>query len=79
MSVSMRSTKLEMYNEIELLRTMCDKLQNQALSAKHEVRNAPEDKSFAEFCAWYCTANNVRSVPGAIANEWRAAQLASQS
>lgn len=41
MSVSMRSTKAQMYSEIERLRALCD-LQSQQLRAASQPRQAPE-------------------------------------
>lgn len=41
MSVSMRSTKTQMYSEIERLRALCD-LQSQQLRAASQPRQAPE-------------------------------------
>ena len=41
MSVSMRSTKSQMYSEIERLRALCD-LQSQQLRAASQPRQAPE-------------------------------------
>lgn len=41
MSVSMRSTKAQMYSEIERLRALCD-LQSQQLRAASQPRQAPD-------------------------------------
>lgn len=41
MSVSMRSTKAQMYSEIERLRALCD-LQSQQLHAVSQPRQAPD-------------------------------------
>lgn len=41
MSVSMRSTKAQMYSEIERFRALCD-LQSQQLRAASQPRQAPE-------------------------------------
>lgn len=71
MSISMRSTKAQMYSEIERLRALCD-FQSQQLRTS---RPAPSTKlSLAQFCANYCKTHGTRSVPGHVVKEWRAQQ-----
>ena len=71
MSISMRSTKAQMYSEIERLRALCD-LQSQQLGTP---RPAPSTKqSLAQFCSAYCATHGTRSVPGHVVKEWRAQQ-----
>lgn len=71
MSISMRSTKAQMYSEIERLRALCD-MQSQQLRAS---RSAPSTKqSLAQFCAAYCKTHGTRSVPGHVVKAWRAQQ-----
>ena len=75
MSVSMRSTKAQMYAEIERLRDdAVDEIAR--LRAKHAVPNTqhhvPSTKqSLAQFCAAYCQTHGTRSVPGHVVNAWR--------
>lgn len=47
MSVSMRSTKAQMYSEIERLRALCD-LQSQQLRAASQPRQARPDPELSE-------------------------------
>lgn len=70
MSVSMRSTKAQMYSEIERLREQLDRVKHSAPRATHQVSK----QSLAQFCAAYCRTHNVRSVPGEVVRNWRAQQ-----
>lgn len=86
MSVSMRSTKAQMYSEIERLRDYADRYQQQLrdavdeiarLKAKHSAPRASQHstkQSLAQFCAAYCAAHGTRSVPGHVVQAWRNAQ-----
>lgn len=70
MSVSMRSTKAQLYAEIEALRAECDRLRTTNRS-NAVTRMVSPPNSLAEFCRIYCTTNGVRSVPGHIVSRWR--------
>ncbi len=86
MSVSMRSTKAQMYSEIERLRDYADRYQQQLrdavdeiarLKAKHSAPRASQHstkQSLTQFCAAYCAAHGTRSVPGHVVQAWRNAQ-----
>lgn len=86
MSVSMRSTKAQMYSEIERLREYADRYQQQLrdavdeiarLKAKHSAPRASQHstkQSLAQFCAAYCQTHGTRSVPGHVVRAWRNAQ-----
>ena len=84
MSVSMRSTKAQMYSEIERLRALCDLQSQQLRDAADEIarlkaasqpsNSAPRAQSLAQFCSAYCATHNVRSVPGHVVQAWRNAQ-----
>ena len=86
MSISMRSTKAQMYSEIERLRDYADRYQQQLrdavdeiarLKAKHSAPRASQHstkQSLAQFCAAYCKAHGTRSVPGHVVKAWRAQQ-----
>ena len=85
MSVSMRSTKAQMYSEIERLRDYADRYQQQLRDAVDEIarlkaalqprNSAPSTKqSLAQFCAAYCQTHGTRSVPGHVVHAWRNAQ-----
>lgn len=87
MSVSMRSTKAQMYSEIERLRDYADRYQQQLRDAVDEIarlkaakqpstqHHVPSTKqSLAQFCAAYCAAHGTRSVPGHVVQAWRNAQ-----
>lgn len=81
-SVSMKSTKVAMYSEIERLRTLVDLLQQQAVApvttpvvAAAPVTPQPQSPGRADFaarCAAYCAEHNVRTVPGDVAKAWLA-------
>ena len=84
MSVSMRSTKAQMYSEIERLRDYADRYQQQLRDAVDEIarlkaakqpsNSAPRAQSLAQFCSAYCATHGVRSVPGHVVQAWRNAQ-----
>ena len=84
MSVSMRSTKAQMYSEIERLRDYADRYQQQLRDAVDEIarlkaakqpsNSAPRAQSLAQFCSAYCATHGVRSVPGHVVQAWRARQ-----
>ena len=86
MSVSMRSTKAQMYSEIERLRDYVDRAQQQLRDAVEEIdrlrakHSAPRTsqhstkQSLAQFCVAYCAAHGTRSVPGHAVQAWRNAQ-----
>lgn len=84
MSVSMRSTKAQMYSEIERLRDYADRAQQQLRDAVDEIarlkaakqpsNSAPRAQSLAQFCSAYCATHGVRSVPGHVVQTWRNAQ-----
>lgn len=84
MSVSMRSTKAQMYSEIERLRDYADRAQQQLRDAVDEIarlkaarqpnNSAPRAQSLTQFCSAYCATHGVRSVPGHIVQSWRHAQ-----
>lgn len=84
MSVSMRSTKAQMYSEIERLRDYADRAQQQLRDAVEEIdrlkaarqpnNSAPRAQSLAQFCSAYCATHGVRSVPGHVVKAWRNAQ-----
>lgn len=84
MSISMRSTKAQMYSEIERLRDYADTCQQQLRDAVDEIarlkaakqpsNSAPRAQSLAQFCSAYCATHGVRSVPGHVVQAWRNAQ-----
>jgi len=84
MSISMRSTKAQMYSEIERLRDYADTCQQQLRDAVDEIarlkaakqpsNSAPRAQSLAQFCSAYCATHGVRSVPGHVVKAWRNAQ-----
>lgn len=84
MSISMRSTKEQMYSEIERLRDYADRYRQQLRDAVDEIarlkaakkpsNSAPRAQSLAQFCSAYCATHGVRSVPGHVVQAWRARQ-----
>lgn len=74
MSVHARSTKKEMYEEIERLRTECDRINNQLSRTPREtpraqprVTQSPRNPALVLFCSSYCAAHGTKSVPGHLA------------
>ena len=73
MSVHARSTKKQMYEEIERLRTECDRIDNQLSRTPREtpraqprVTQSPRNPELVLFCSTYCAAHNTKSVPGVL-------------
>lgn len=62
MSISMRSTKKEMYSEIERLRAYCDQLEQQLRAAKPHRNSRPGKTNFALFAPDACKYFGKRSV-----------------
>ena len=84
MSISMRSTKAQMYSEVERLRDLLDRQDQQLRAQSEEIarlkaarqpsNSAPRAQTLAQFCSAYCATHNVRSVPGHVVQAWRNAQ-----
>lgn len=76
MSVSMRSTKTQMYTEIERLRMENDRLRAQTRQSV-AAPTPPRTRTRAElsaFCAAYCRKHGVNSVPGHVVKGWMTSQ-----
>ena len=69
MSVSMKSTKAQMYSEIEMLRARCDRLEQQlrAAPAPKFTTRAP---TRSEAAIAYCKHHNVTSVSKQQLDAW---------
>lgn len=50
MSVSMKSTKAQMYGEIERLRTLCDQQEQQLRAAREERKAKSEERRVCRVC-----------------------------
>ena len=85
MSVSMRSTKAQLYSEVQRLQNLADKYQQQLRNAEDVIlqlkatkqpstqRHMPSDqRALAQFCASYCKTHGTRSVPGHVVHAWMA-------
>ena len=69
MSVHARSTKKQMYEEIERLRLLADQLPRtprETPRAQPRVTQSPRNPELVLFCSTYCAAHNTKSVPGAL-------------
>ena len=70
MSVSMKSSKTQMYSEIEMLRARCDRLEQQLRAAKPAPKFTARVQTRAEGAREYCKHHNVTSVSKQQLDAW---------
>lgn len=69
MSVSMKSTKVQMYSEIEMLRARCDRLEQQ-LRAAPAPKFTARVQTRSEAARAYCKHHDITSVSKQQLDAW---------